>query len=482
MNTKTLSKKDVLTMDAIGIASLIKERNISIYEVVSIYIEHIKQVNPSLNALVETRFEDALKEAKEKDIALQDNQNITEPLYGVPISIKESFHVASMKTTGGLVHRHDLISRKDAAAVTRLKEAGAIILGKTNTPALCFCQETENKLYGRTNNPWDIDRTAGGSSGGEGSLLAAGGAAAGIGSDIGGSIRFPSHFNGVVGFKAGMNSISMEGHFPQASTDLQNRMLTTGPMGKSVRDMELLYAVLSSQQKSDASTLKNFKIDILPGNIDYPLSEKTIDILNDINDFLMGSFLTNRRVPPYFEESALLWQEIMSSDGSKLIEKGAFNNDRSNVFKAFTKEKLTQQTSIHPYLSWAILGSKLFKPSKNRMREIKRIIAEGDQKIKDYLYHRLLIFPVYHTGAPEHGKVFQEIFSIRKTFMQYMPYVAYANVWGLPSLTIPVGRDENDMPIAIQLMGDIGNEDVLFRLGKMLERKFSGFVRCDTWD
>src|SRR5690625_4557852 len=313
MNTKTLSKKDVLTMDAIGIASLIKERNISIYEVVSVYIEHIKQVNPSLNALVETRFEDALKEAKEKDIALQDNQNITEPLYGVPISIKESFHVASMKTTGGLVHRHDLISRKDAAAVTRLKEAGAIILGKTNTPALCFCQETENKLYGRTNNPWDIDRTAGGSSGGEGSLLAAGGAAAGIGSDIGGSIRFPSHFNGVVGFKAGMNSISMEGHFPQASTDLQNRMLTTGPMGKSVRDMELLYAVLSSQQKSDASTLKNFKIDILPGNIDYPLSEKTIDILNDINDFLMGSFLTNRRVPPYFEESALLWQEIMSS-------------------------------------------------------------------------------------------------------------------------------------------------------------------------
>src|SRR5699024_6815580 len=172
---------------------------------------------------------------------------------------------------------------------------------------------------------------------------------------------------------------------------------------KSVRDMEILYAVLSSQQKSNASTLKNFKIDILPGNIDYPLSEKTIDILNDINDFLMVSFLTNRRVPHYFEESALLWQEIMSSDGSKLIEKEAFNNDRSNVFKAFTKEKLTQQTSIHPYLSWAILGSKLFKPSKNRMREIKRIIAEGDQKMKDYLYHRLLIFPVYHTGASEHG-------------------------------------------------------------------------------
>jgi len=481
MSIKTINKNDVLAMDATGIAALIKERKISVYEAISIYIEHIKKVNPSLNAMVETRFDDALKEAEEKDAALENNKEITQPLYGVPISIKESFHVASMKTTGGLPHRHDLISRTDAAAVARLKKAGVIILGKTNTPALCFCQETENKLYGRTNNPWDINRTAGGSSGGEGALLAAGGAAAGLGSDIGGSIRFPSHFNGVVGFKPGMDSISTEGHFPQASTELQKRMLTAGPMGKSVRDMDLLNQLLSSQ-KSRISTLKNFKIDILPGNLTYPLSEKTKKMLDDIDDFLMDSFLTNRRMPPYFEESALLWQEIMSSDGSKLIEKEAFNNDRSNVFKAYTKEKLTQKTSIHPYLSWAIIGAKLFKPSKSRMREIKRILAEGDQEIKDYLHNRLLIFPVYHNGAPDHGKVFQEIFSIRKTFLQYMPYIAYANVWGLPSLTIPVGRDENDMPIAIQLMGSTDKEDALFRLGKMLERKFSGYIRCDMWD
>jgi Asp-tRNA(Asn)/Glu-tRNA(Gln) amidotransferase A subunit family amidase len=481
MSTKSINKKDVLAMDAIGIAAFIKDRKISVLDAVSIYIEHIKKINPSLNAIVETRFAEALKEAGEKDAALENKKEITEPLFGVPISIKESFHVTSMKTTGGLVHRHDLISRMDAAAVARLKEAGAIILGKTNTPALSFCQETENKLYGRTNNPWNINRTAGGSTGGEGALLAAGGAAAGLGSDIGGSIRFPSHFNGIVGFKPGMNSISMDGHFPQAGSDLQKRMLTAGPMGKSVRDMELLYELLSSRNNR-SSLLKNFKIDILPGNINYPLSEKTKEILDNIDDFLMDSFMTNRCMPPYFEDSALLWQEIMSSDGSKLIEKEAFNNDRSNVFKAYTKEKLTQKTSIHPYLSWAIIGSKLFKPTKSRLREINRILAEGDKEIRNYLQNRLLIFPVYHTGAPEHGKVFQEIFSIRKTFMQFMPYVAYANVWGLPSLTIPAGRDENDMPLAIQVMGSIGNEDVLFRLGKMLERKFSGYIRCDTWD
>jgi Asp-tRNA(Asn)/Glu-tRNA(Gln) amidotransferase A subunit family amidase len=477
MSIHPTHNNDILAMDATDIAAYIKKGKVSVYEAVTTYIEHIEKINPSLNAMVETRFTKALEEAKEKDEILK-KTTPSSPLFGVPISIKESFHVASMKTTGGLVYRHDLISRIDAEAVSRLKTAGAIILGKTNTPALCFCQETENKLYGRTNNPWDSNRTAGGSSGGEGALLAAGGAAAGLGSDIGGSIRLPSHFNGIVGFKPGMNSISMEGHFPQAGTKLQKRMLSAGPMGKSVRDMELLYQLLSTR-KTQAGILSNFKIDILSDNMDYPLTEDTKVILEDIHDFLTDSFLTNRRVPPYFEDSALLWQEIMSSDGGKLMEKEAFNNDRSNVFKAYTKEKMTQNTSIHPYLSWAIIGAKLFKPSKSRMREIQRILSKGDQEIRNYLHNRILIFPVYHTGAPEHGKVFQEIFSIRKTFLQFMPYVAYANVWGLPSLTIPVGRDQNNMPIAVQLMSSVGNENAIFRLGKMLERKFRGYIRCD---
>jgi Asp-tRNA(Asn)/Glu-tRNA(Gln) amidotransferase A subunit family amidase len=477
MTAKQINKDEILTMDATGIAALIKEEKISVFNTVSTFIDHIKKVNPSLNAMVESRFSEALKEAEEKDEILQ-KERPRAPLFGVPITIKEAFDVASMKTTGGLVHRHDLISRTDAEAVARLKEAGAIVLGKTNTSALCYCQETDNKLYGRTNNPWDMERTAGGSSGGEGALLAAGGAAAGLGSDIGGSIRFPAHFNGVLGFKPGMGRVSLKGHFPQAATTLQQRMMGAGPMGKSVRDIELLYHLLSAE-KSMVSTLHTFKIDILPPNVNYPLSEKTKETLNEIVDFLTNSFLTGRFLPPYFEDSALLWQEIMSSDGGKQIEKEAFNHDRSRVWKAYTKERLTKKTDVHPYLAWAIIGTKLFKPSKSRLREIQRILAEGDSELKDYLDRRIVIFPVYHTGALKHGKLFEEIFSIRKTFLQFMPYVAYANVWGLPSLTIPVGRDENNMPIGVQLISRTGNEDALFRLGKMLERKFSGYQRAE---
>src|SRR5699024_1719466 len=157
------------------------------------------------------------------------------PLYGVPISIKESFDVIGMKTTGGIVHRKDIIMSKDADVVRQLKDAGAIILCKTNTPALCFCHETDNKLYGRTNNAWNEKKTAGGSSGGEGALIGVGGTPVGMSSDIGGSIRFPSHFNGVVGFKPGMYQVSADGHFPPDKIPIKARMSGIGPIGKSVR-------------------------------------------------------------------------------------------------------------------------------------------------------------------------------------------------------------------------------------------------------
>ncbi|MDY7043317.1 amidase family protein [Virgibacillus sp. M23] len=471
------NKEDILNLDVTAISHAIKERQFSVLEIVSVYIEKQKQINPIINAVVENRYVEALQQAKELDMFLKNNEPLS-PLFGVPISVKESIHVKGMKTTGGLEHRKDLISRKDAVVISKLQEAGMIILSKTNTPALCFCQETDNRLYGRTNNPWDINRTCGGSSGGEGALLAAGGALAGIGSDIGGSIRFPSHFNGVIGFKPGFKQVSAHGHFPAVTNDIQNRMLSIGPMGKSVRDMELIYSSISENEIDDCS-LKNFKIEILPSNMEQPLNEVTKRLLDDIEKVLTRSFSTFRRIPPMYHNCATLWQEMLSSNGSELIEKAAFNNDRSFLLKSFLKEKLTQRSKIHPYLSKAIFGAKLFKPSISRIREMEETILQGDKILGAYLQNRLLIFPIYHTGALKHGKVYRQIFSIRRTFLTYMPYVAYANVWGLPALTVPVGNDENNMPIAVQIISKSGNEDAIFRLGKMLEKKYRGYKRCE---
>ncbi|GLO67028.1 amidase [Oceanobacillus sp. E9] len=463
----------IIQMDATQLSKAILSSEITSLEAVAVFIKHIHEVNPIINAVVEERFIEAIEEAKEYDNLLKNGQKLG-PLHGVPISIKESLHVMGLKTTGGLEHRQDLIAIEDAAVVKKLKAAGAIILGKTNTPALCFCQETDNKLYGRTNNPWDISMSAGGSSGGEGALLAVGGAAVGIGSDVGGSIRFPAHFNGVIGFKPGKDQISTDGHFPSIQHELQARMLTIGPMGKSVQDMRLLYEILSNSNVH-TQKLKDFKLEILPGNSGYPLSNETVDLLNQLEYFLEKSFPTKRVVPPYFKGSALIWQEIMSINGSKLVEDEAFNNDRSGVYTSFFKEKLTQRTSVHPYLSRAIIGAKMFKPSRKRVQEIITIIEQGDEMLETYLDNRLLIFPVYHETALPHGKVFKEIFSMRKTYLQFMPYVAYANVWGLPSLTIPIGESNNGLPISIQIMSKSGNEDAIFRLAKLIEKKYRGF-------
>ncbi|WP_212927895.1 amidase [Oceanobacillus sp. J11TS1] len=475
-----MEKLPIIEMDASSIASAIKKKQFTALEAVTAFINRIKAINPSINALVENRFSQAVQEAKEADELLKHKGPLGK-LHGVPISIKECFHVQGMKTTGGLEHRQDLIYQEDADVVRQLKQEGAIILGKTNTPALCFCQETDNKLYGRTNNPWDLTKTAGGSSGGEGALLAAGGAAVGIGSDIGGSIRFPSHFNGIIGFKPGKGSLSSEGHFPSVQHDLQERMLTVGPMGKSVQDMQLIYEILSGAPVK-SQILNQFKIEILPTNPGYPLSVRTSELLRQLENFLEKIYTVQQIMPPYFRDSALIWQEVMSINGSKLVEDEAFNNDRSGLVRSFLKEKLRQRTNVHPYLSRAIMGAKMFKPSHKRVKEINDILYQGDELLKTYLDKRLLILPVYYRSALEHGQVFKEIFSFRKTYLQYMPYTAYANVWGLPALTVPVGEDEAKMPIGIQIISGIGNEDAIFRLGRLLAKRFRGYKLAQLED
>ena len=134
------------------------------------------------------------------------------------------------------------------------------------------------------------------------------------------------------------------------------------------------------------------------------------------------------------------------------------------------------------YLSCALIGANLFKPSQKRIKEIELFLREGDKTLNSYLQNRLLIFPVYHRSALKHGELFKEIFSINKTYKQYMPYIAYANVWGLPSLTVPIGFDDNNLPIGIQIISKIGNEDAIFRLGKKLEDKFGGYIRSTVYD
>ncbi len=475
MYMPTFSIDQLLDMDATALARAILEKRVSIYDVVSTFISHAKKENVYIHAIVEDRFEDALMEAKDKDRLLETTTQVG-PLFGVPMSVKESFNVQGMKTTGGLMHLKNNIADQDAPVIQSLKEAGAIIVCKTNTPALCFCQETDNKLYGRTNNAWEHSHTAGGSSGGEAALLSVGGAAVGIGSDIGGSIRFPSHFNGIIGFKPGRHQVSSVGHFPEETIPLQKRMAGSGPMGKSVRDMELMYELMSSYtQTNDLSHPITFNF--LPQRQPYPLNDASVAMMDKVESFMKTIGEVDQSYPPFFKDSATIWQEIMSIDGAKMMKEAAFPEHKTPYIQSYIKEKLFGTSTIHAYLSWAFIGASMFKPSQQRIGELTSLFSQGDEDLYTFYENRISVLPVYHSGALPHGEVYKEIFSIKKTYKKFMPYVAYANVWGLPSLTIPITMDDNQMPMAIQLVSRVGNEDLLFSIGKHIEKQFQGYVR-----
>jgi fatty acid amide hydrolase len=243
----------ITSLSADEIARYIREGKLSAREAVMAHIERIEVVNPMLNALVAPRFEQALSEADAADAALARDESVG-LLHGVPITIKDQFMIAGLATTWGLPSRVTDIDREDGPLVRRLKDAGAIILGKTNVPQLLAYHESENPLYGQTNNPWNLERTPGGSSGGEASIIAARGSALGLGADIGGSIRIPAHFCGLHGLKpttGRLTNLDSPVHlFPFGQETVQ---VQPGPIARSVADIALAMDLLAApgQQKID---------------------------------------------------------------------------------------------------------------------------------------------------------------------------------------------------------------------------------------
>ncbi|HEY0844584.1 MAG TPA: amidase [Noviherbaspirillum sp.] len=470
----------ILDMDASTLAEQIRSGAVSSLEATNAYIDHLQHANGTLNCLVEERFNAARDEARQAD-DLRAQGRAAGRLFGVPISIKEAFDVAGMKTTGGLLHRRDHRATQDAVTVARLKREGAIILGKTNTPTLCFCQETDNKLYGRSNNPWDPACTTGGSSGGEAALIAVGGAAVGLGSDIGGSIRFPAHFNGVVGFRSGDRQVSQQGHFPFVEEPYQERMLGIGALAKSVADAELLNAIIADAPPGTVD-VQAFRIAVPPAHPRFPVDAPASRLLTGVRSFFAEKGPVDEDVPPYFDKVALWWQLIMSVDGGAGIARLAFDGKPPRPVAEYLKEAVRHNSAYHRYLTWALIGTTMFRPSRTKWWRLVDELQLADAAVAQYLANRVLVLPVYHSPALPHGGVYAEIFSIRRTFLRVMPYVAMANLFGLPALTVPVGTDARGMPIAVQLVASVGNEQALFHVGRMLEKRFGGYVRCKAHD
>ncbi|HEU4963167.1 MAG TPA: amidase [Bacilli bacterium] len=236
---------------ATELAHAIRQREVTSTEVVAAFIARIQEVNPSQHALVVERFAEARQAAEELD-RLAARGEFVGPLHGVPVTVKENLDVQGLPSTWGLEHRRKHVAQADDPVWVRLQQAGAILLGKTNAMQVLMGCETVNPVYGRTTNPWDASRTPGGSTGGEGSLIAAGGSPLGIGTDIGGSIRTPAHFCGIHGFKPTPGTVvtrpssGIRHVRPEAGA-----MSSAGPLARTVADLRLAYRVLTEAALDD---------------------------------------------------------------------------------------------------------------------------------------------------------------------------------------------------------------------------------------
>jgi amidase len=246
--------RELIYASATELAEAIRVKEVSSLEVVNAYLKRIEAVNPRLNAVVQVTADAARDKARAADTALA-RGDIWGPLHGVPMTIKDSLDTAGVISTGGTQGRQSFIPTQDATVVARLRAAGAILLGKTNTPELTLSIETDNLVYGRTNNPYDTSCTPGGSSGGAAAIVAAGGSPLDMGSDTGGSIRQPAHFCGITGIKPTSGRVPRTGHIISFDMGAMDMMTQIGPVARFVEDLILTLPIIAGVDWRDPAVV-----------------------------------------------------------------------------------------------------------------------------------------------------------------------------------------------------------------------------------
>ena len=334
-------QQDLTQSSASELAKLISSGEASSEEVVEAHIQRIEQVNPKLNAVVVKRYEQARAEARDADIRRASGEKLG-ALHGVPVTIKECLDVKDMPSTFGLTTQANNIAKQDVHAVERLREAGAIILGKTNVAQLLIYYESDNPVYGRANNPWNLERTPGGSSGGEGAIIAAGGSPLGLGTDIGGSLRIPAAFCGIASIKPTVGRLNDPGRF---SIPFGQRAIVSqiGPLARHVDDLALALEVINGVNVEPALPLGDYrKVDVSRLRIGYYTSDGTLAPAPAVQRAVKEAADVLRQrgaqvvewTPPAINEAVHLFFALVSADGGAGFKRALANGKRD--FRANT--------------------------------------------------------------------------------------------------------------------------------------------------
>ena len=445
------------------------------------HIQRIEAVNPLVNGLVQQRYKAARQEAAEAEIILQAKRDDIPPLTGIPCTIKEFIGVQGMPQTGGVLWRRDIRAPTDASVVQRLRDAGAIVMGVTNIPEGGLWLETYNAIYGRTNNPWNLKRTSGGSSGGEAVLVSTGATPFGIGSDVGGSIRIPAAFCGTVGHKPTGGLVPNTGHYPEnALTTAGGRYLTVGPLTRTVDDAWQILQIIAGPDEHDSSMhpyILQSPNDIAPANLTiYPIRYN-------------GRSRVHREVGAAVDAAA----QALAEQGAKVVErKFPYMKRAFEIWSAMLTagtaipygEILGEQKPLNPFAelarTWTGNGrhtfAAIFMVLADHIASIlpgvgRHFIEVGlglQAELEDALKENaVLLHPPYNRPAPPHWDAFRTPFA--------PAYTALFNVMEFPVTQVPTGCSKAGLPLGVQIASARGNDHVTIAAAKVVESALGGW-------
>jgi Asp-tRNA(Asn)/Glu-tRNA(Gln) amidotransferase A subunit family amidase len=451
-------------LPAVELLSMLRRGQISPLELVDEYIQQIERLNPRLNAFVDCDADRVRAQAR----ALQESGKPRGPLYGLPMSIKSSIATAGYRCELGSLLQRGHIPQENAPVVDRAIQAGAVILGTTNCPEFLMAYETDNRLYGRTANPWDLERSAGGSSGGESSAVAAGLSGAGLGSDSGGSVREPAHFTGICALKPTPGRIPGRNHL--AAGDGPFAILgAIGPMARTVRDLTLLFITLSGQDTLDPISpplgLRNESLEDLRRvpigffEDEGPVTAETRQAVRDAAQSLQRQgFQVRPFRPKALHEARELWWKFFVRGVAMLLEP---------VIRG-------RQTELSPtfldYLAIAheeppLSGQELLTAWMDLDRVRRKLLVEMES-------FPILLCPVCSIPAFRHGERAWTVEGQPVKYLDAMRYTQWFNLLGAPAAVVPVGSSPEGLPIGVQIAGRPYEDERVLGIAAAIESSF----------
>ena len=456
---------DIVLKPAVELLAMISAGKLSPVELAEEHILQIKRLNPQLNAIID--FDE--QRVREQALSL-DKVSSPGPLHGLPITIKASIAVAGHRCETGSLFNQGHIPLGDAIVVARSRQAGAVILGTTNCPEFLMAYETDNLLYGRTSNPWDLTRTAGGSSGGESAAIAAGLSASGFGSDGGGSVREPAHFTGICSLKPTPGRIPGTGHLPP-SVGPFSLLGAIGPMARTIADVSLLFRTLSGHADIDPTgapvplrshtkeDLQHIPIGFFEDDGITPVTPETRQaVQNAVRSLRSQGFRVEPFRPRALEQARKLWWKYFVRCGAMLLNP-IFAGHESRLSPTF--QDFFSIARQDPPLS----GDELL----SAWAECDLLRARLLEEMREF---PILLTPVCSVPAFRHGERQWEIDGQQIAYLDAMRYTQWFNLLGAPAAVVPVGRSPEGLPIGLQIAGRPYQDEAVLGIAAALERDF----------